>query len=81
MRDVVWTIIIIWVIYKLIDIFRSSGSKKTYAYEQNSNQNSSQNSQAEYTKKPNRHSGGDIKSAIHKSAEKEGEYVDFEELK
>lgn len=74
MRDVIWTIIAIWVIYKLVDIFRSSGTKNSGAGQQKTY---SQTSQSANTVHPKR----DIKEAIHKSADKEGEYIDFEEVK
>jgi hypothetical protein len=79
MKDIFWTIIVIWLIYKLVDIFRSAGTKKKYAYQQNENYtNTTSNAQSQqsatFTKK-------DVKSALQKRADKEGEYVDFEEIK
>lgn len=73
MRDVIWTIIVIWVIYKLIDIFRSASQRKSFAHEQTAH-NNNERQQTNTSKK-------DIRSAIHKSAEKEGEYIDYEEVK
>jgi hypothetical protein len=67
MRDVVWTVIAIWIIYKLVDIFKASGSKKPPAYQDNT--------------QPKKEVKKDVRTAINKGADKEGEYVDFEEVK
>jgi hypothetical protein len=72
MRDIIWTLIIVWVVYKLVDIFRGAGQKKGPAFRQKEQDHSS--SDAAYIKK-------DLRSAVQKGAEKEGEYVDFEEIK
>ncbi|MCE3225679.1 MAG: hypothetical protein K0S32_230 [Bacteroidetes bacterium] len=78
LRDIFWTVIIVWLIYKIVDIFKSAGQKKKYAYGQQdstsyNNQNNTDQS-ASYSKK-------DVKSAVQKRADKEGEYVDFEDVK
>lgn len=75
MRDVIWTIIIIWVIYKIIDMFRANSQKKSFAYQKERTQAYSHSGDTQNNNKK------DIKSAIHKSADKEGEYVDYEEIK
>jgi hypothetical protein len=71
MRDIIWTIIVVWLIYKIADIFKSASSKKSFA-------NTSQQAQstAHHTV-PEK----DIKNAIKKHLNNEGEYVDFEEVK
>lgn len=77
MRDIIWTLIIIWLIYKLVDIFKGS-SKKSFAGNNSttqSNQNQSYQSNTTYSSKK------DNKEAIQKSADKEGDYIDFEEIK
>jgi hypothetical protein len=74
MRDVIWTIIIVWVIYKLIEIFKNTNQKKSYVYQNNTAQEHSPQTNTTFTKR-------DVKSAIKKSLDKDGEYVDFEELK
>jgi hypothetical protein len=74
MRDIIWTFIIVWVVYKLMEIFRGAGSKKNYSFGQESQrENHGRDDRAPQRK--------DVKSAIQKRAEKEGEYVDFEEIK
>ena len=69
MRDVIWTVIIIWVVYKVIDIFRNSGKSDHVSN----------------TKGPvihdQSHSEPKKNEAIRKSAQKEGEYIDFEEVR
>ena len=69
MRDIIWTLIGIWLIYKVVDMFKNLGSKKSFVDNQHSNQH-----RTTTTKK-------DIHSALKKHMNKEGEYVDFEEIK
>lgn len=68
MRDIIWTIIIFWVIYKLSDLFRSM-SKKSYVY---------QHKETPPKKEP---VSDEARSALKKGADREGEYVDYEELR
>lgn len=78
MRDIIWTLIIIWLIYKLVDMFKALNAKRSYANPQQQNTyrqtTSSQASATAPSKK-------DIKSAVQKHLNNEGEYVDFEEVK
>lgn len=76
MRDIIWTLIVVWLIYKLVDIFRGS-TKKSFA--NNSSNQTSQNEQSNTT--TNFSAKKDPKEVIQKSADKEGDYVDFEEIK
>lgn len=71
MRDIVWTLIVIWLIYKLVDVFKFLSAKKSYIQNSSSQQNNTQ------TTTPKK----DIHRAIQKHMNKEGEYVDFEEIK
>lgn len=73
MRDVIWTLIVIWLIYKLVDIFRGS-TKKSFV-----NNSTTQSQQTE--SKTTFTSKKDPKEVIQKSADKEGDYIDFEEIK
>ncbi|MES2680573.1 MAG: hypothetical protein V4635_11835 [Bacteroidota bacterium] len=70
MRDIIWTVIGIWLIYKLVDAFRAITAKKSVVGEQNAQQRAS-------SPPPKK----DIHSALQKHLNKEGEYVDFEEIK
>ncbi len=73
MRDLVWTLIIIWLIYKLIAMFKGVTPKKNFAF------NSTNSTKSQTTHSAN--ADKDIKSAVKKSTDKEGEYIDFEEVK
>ena len=75
MRDIIWTLIVVWLVYKLVDIFKSS-PKKSYA-----NNSSNPNTNYQSQDRTNFSSKKDTKEAIQKSADKEGDYVDFEEIK
>lgn len=68
-KDLIWTLIIVWLVYKLIDVFRASSSKKQTSYSTSGNTEKSH---------PSEKSKND---AIKKGADKEGDYVDFEEIK
>jgi hypothetical protein len=74
MRDIFWTIIVIWLIYQLVSIFKNAGTKKRYAFNQNESKENSKSEKVTFVNK-------DVKSAIKKHADKEGEYVDYEEIK
>lgn len=76
MRDVIWTIIAIWVVYQVYRVIKSS---RVYVHQQhNHHHNTQQNPQKE----------GEIKVDRQKETterkpnlDKGGEYVDFEEIK
>lgn len=72
MRDIIWTLIIVWLIYKVIDIFRAIPAKKL-----SDRQDQDGNTSGHTFSTPER----DLKSAAKKRANNEGEYVDFEEIK
>lgn len=80
MRDIVWTLIIVWLIYRLVAMFKSASPKKV-AFGQQNNSFESQNTNSSNTANTHSHSNTDIKKAVKKSADKEGEYVDYEEIK
>jgi hypothetical protein len=75
MRDLVWTLIIIWLIYKLVDFFKSNPARKTYTGSKNAyNQTDSYSAEKSPLKK-------NIKGTVQNHVNKEGEYIDFEEVK
>lgn len=79
MRDIIWTLIIVWLVYRLVDVFRSIQAKRSsdsYGSSQNHHANSSR-SDSGTAAAPKR----DIKTAVQKHLNNEGEYVDFEEVK
>jgi hypothetical protein len=69
MRDVIWTVIVIWLIVKISSSFR----RKTSSVRQHQNSSSSPHADIHGAEK-DQHSG------LKKGMDKEGEYVDFEEL-
>lgn len=75
MRDLIWTVIVIWFIYKLIDIFKGASAKKSFHNSKMANEDSTRN------QSQSSHSDKDIKSAVQKHLNNDGEYVDFEEVK
>ena len=73
MRDIIWTVIIIWVIWRIIEAFRtvsnaSRNAQQNAGNSQNYGQNKSQNNHSAPPKK------GELKSDA-------GEYIDYEEIK
>ena len=73
MRDIIWTVIIIWVIWRIISAFRtvSSASRRV----QNNDRNQQNYGNDTYQTKENAHpKKGELKSDA-------GEYVDYEEVK
>lgn len=72
MRDIIWTIIIIWLIVKITSLFKKS--KNTDTHHESLNQNSTHQSTVK--------SGKDnADAAMKQHLNNEGEYVDFEEIK
>ena len=68
MRDFIWTLIIIWTVYQLSAIFRNR--KKTDPVQS-----------APPPSSPNYAGEQAAKTRLRKASDREGEYVDFEELK
>ncbi|MBL7901510.1 MAG: hypothetical protein JNK73_05895 [Bacteroidia bacterium] len=68
MRDFIWTLIIIWTIYQLSALFRNR--KKTGPARTAPPPSDSYNAAEEQAK-----------TRLRKASDREGEYVDFEELK
>lgn len=71
MRDIIWTIIILWVVWRVIDAFRTFGSaaKKTQA--SSSNYQNTTSNETNFQSSPKK---GELKPDA-------GEYVDYEEVK
>jgi hypothetical protein len=76
MRDIIWTLIIVWLIYKVIDLFKINAGKKNFADHQDE-QFQRQNSAGNTNSSPEK----DLKNAVKKHLNNEGEYIDFEEVK
>jgi len=76
MRDVIWTIIVIWVVYRIYNAIKSS---RVYVYQRNEhthNYNAPKEGEVKIDAK-NEENHADRKP----NSDKGGEYVDFEELK
>ncbi len=78
MRDIIWTVILIWLVYKIVGIFRNFNTGKTAAYSYETQQ---QNTASSTQTGSNQHSVDEIKSALKKHANNDGEYIDYEEIK
>ena len=76
MKDLIWTIIVMWVIYKLITIFKTISIQRSNSTYQNEKENLNNTNQK--LKNPSKKV---IKDAVQKHMNKEGDYVDFEEIK
>jgi hypothetical protein len=75
MRDVIWTLIIIWVVYKIIDVFKNTKQK---SFSNNQSFNSYKTTQSENAK--NYSTKKEPKVNVKKNIDKEGDYIDFEEI-
>jgi hypothetical protein len=71
MKNVIWTLIIVWLIYKVVEVFKNSSKI---------NQNNPQNNNSSI-KQPKSPAEKEMKDALQKHLNKDGEYVDFEEIK
>lgn len=73
MRDIIWTVIIIWVIWRIIEAFRTVSSSSGRVQGQEGNQQTYQNDTYQ-NKANNQPKKGELKSDA-------GECVDYEEIK
>jgi hypothetical protein len=71
MRDVIWTLIIIWLVYRLYNIFFVSSAK------QSSSTSNTRTTTSSSTGSPSQR----FEKASKKIADNEGEYVQYEEVK
>lgn len=65
MRDVIWTLIIVWLVYRIVSAFKAKPSSTGYS-------STTAAEPSENTKQ---------KEAAKRSLEKEGDYIDYEEIK
>jgi len=76
-RDIIWTVILIWVVYKIYETFKSVSRTRTQAQGFNSNQSNYYHHKKE----------GEVRVDPTASKQKthfkpeDGEYVDYEEIK
>lgn len=76
MRDIIWTLIVIWLVYKVVAVFKTASAKKSSTNANHNNFSEGQNFNSA-SSQPEK----DIKAAVKKHVNNEGEYVDFEEVK
>lgn len=74
MRDLIWTIIGVWVIWKIIDAFRNLSASRN-------NQNYSGNDSSGYRNSSSTQSEGSVAPKKGELKPDAGEYVDYEEIK
>ncbi|MES2515740.1 MAG: hypothetical protein V4580_16425 [Bacteroidota bacterium] len=72
MRDIIWTIIIVWVVWKIYDAFKSVSKSKTQTQAFNGNHSYRKEGEVKIDKNVN------VKSHFSPA---DGEYVDYEEVK
>ena len=75
MRDVIWTIIVVWVVYQ---IYRAIKSTRVNVFQNNQH---NYNAQKEGEVKIERESSSRNDGSKKPNSDKGGEYVDFEEIK
>ena len=75
MRDLIWTLIVVWLIMRVIDFYRASVSRKATSQSTGSTYQSRSN-QSTSPQNPEK-----LKKAVREHVNREGEYVDFEEVK
>ena len=78
MRDVIWTIIIIWVVYKIVGMFRGASVKKTVIYNKYETRNHSQSTKPEGSVTVEQNTKHDKSPKVNST---DGDYIDFEEIK
>ena len=71
-RDIVWTFIVIWLVWKIYDAFKSVSKSKTQSQRHNGNQSYQKEGEVKIDKNVN------PKSHFNPN---DGEYVDYEEVK
>jgi hypothetical protein len=75
MRDIIWTIIAIWFLWRIIEAFRSySPSRKPNSQSNYSNGNTSAHTNTTHSASDSRTKKGELRSDA-------GEYVDYEDVK
>lgn len=74
MRDIIWTVIIVWIVWKIYDSFKAVSKPNTQRVNTNQQQSRSQN----HDKTTVNSFGENNKSHLDPNI---GEYVDYEEVK
>lgn len=84
MRDIIWTIILVWLVWRILDAFKGISKMQT---QRSNHQQTNYNNQS-YQQAPNNHRReGEVRVDSSEPAHKphfkpgDGEYVDYEEIK
>ncbi len=84
MRDIIWTVILVWLVWKIYDAFKGVSKMQTQRV---NNQQNRQGNTSYYNNQQSQRKEGEVKldstQGTHKSHFKpgDGEYVDYEEIK
>lgn len=75
MRDIIWTVILVWLVWKIIDTFKNASKMQT--------QRVNTNNQQQYNRRKEGEVNIESTHTGHKPHFKpeDGEYVDYEEIK
>ncbi len=86
MRDIIWTVILVWLVWKIYEAFK--GISKMQTQRVNNQQTRQQgNNHTYYTNQQSQRKEGEVKLDSTQSAHKphfkpgDGEYVDYEEIR
>lgn len=81
MRDIIWTVILVWLVWKIYDAFK--GISKMQAQRVNTRQNQHQQQYYQQNRRKEGEVSIDSAEPTHKPHFKpgDGEYVDYEEVK
>lgn len=86
MRDIIWTVIVVWIVWKIYDAFNTLSRPRTRAYNPSGSQQQQQSYQQKTYQQQARREGevrienkGEPRTSHFKPDD--GEYVDYEEIK
>lgn len=85
MRDIIWTVILVWLVWKIYEAFK--GISKMQTQRVNNQQTRQGNNTSYYNNQQSQRKEGEVKLDSTQSAHKphfkpgDGEYVDYEEIK
>jgi len=83
-RDIIWTVILVWLVWKIYDAFKGISKMQTQRV---NNQQNRQGNTSYYTNQQSQRKEGEVKLESTQSAHKphfkpgDGEYVDYEEIR
>jgi len=74
MKDIIWTLIVVWFVMRLVELFKVSVSRK--AHNPGSIRYNTQS-----TEPASVNNSDKLKKAVREHVNKEGEYIEYEEVK